>query len=191
MYYLYINGQQVGPVEKEKLISYGLHPETMVWREGLPNWVKASSLPELDSLFVVEVKESQPPQNPVENLNQNPNSGPYNPYNQQNQNYPYNQPGQNPFNQPNPNYRPLTNWMPWAIVATVLGCFLNCIGLILGIIAIVKASNANKLQTFGDINGAQSANSTARILTIVAFVLEGLSLIFLPAWYNYISWFFM
>lgn len=209
MYYLYIKGQQVGPVQHEQLLSYGLTPDTMVWKEGLPNWVKASTLPELSSLFVVETPVPQKPvypQQPYQGAPQQPyqpepqetyqpepeevyvqerqqpynqqHQQAYNPNNQQQQYNPYNrQQPSNPYNQPQYG-KPMTNWLTWAIVATVLGVlFLNCISLVLGIIAIVKASNANKAQRMGNMIEAESSNNTAKILTIIALVLEGIALL--------------
>lgn len=35
-WYLVYNGKQVGPMTKEQMLAYGLAPDTMVWREGLP-----------------------------------------------------------------------------------------------------------------------------------------------------------
>ena len=41
-YYMHIGGQQVGPYEENELPSHGLTASTMVWREGMPDWVAAS-----------------------------------------------------------------------------------------------------------------------------------------------------
>lgn len=46
-WYVVYNGQQVGPMKKEQLLSYGLTPTTKVWKEGMPNWVEAFTIPEL------------------------------------------------------------------------------------------------------------------------------------------------
>lgn len=50
-YYIMHYGQQTGPMDAAELRNYGVTPETKVWREGLPEWVPASSLPELAFLF--------------------------------------------------------------------------------------------------------------------------------------------
>lgn len=47
-----INGVQVGPMDGRQLLACGLTPQTMVWYEGLPQWVPASTVPELAPLFV-------------------------------------------------------------------------------------------------------------------------------------------
>ena len=50
-YYMHIGGQQVGPYEENELPSHGLTASTMVWREGMPDWVTASQVPELSHLL--------------------------------------------------------------------------------------------------------------------------------------------
>jgi hypothetical protein len=50
-YYFAEGNQQRGPHALEELSSFGLKPEMLVWRDGLPEWVPAGTLPELASLF--------------------------------------------------------------------------------------------------------------------------------------------
>ncbi len=50
-WYIQYNGQQVGPMSANQLLSYGLTPNTMVWREGSPEWVPAYMVPELMELL--------------------------------------------------------------------------------------------------------------------------------------------
>lgn len=70
-----------------------------------------------------------------------------------------------------------TNWLPWAIVGTVLGLTFSCIGLIFGIIGIVQANQANQFYAQGlDMEG-DSANSSASTMTIISLVLAGLGLV--------------
>lgn len=59
LYYFIDNNLQKGPFQKEKLLGNGLLPKSLVWREGLPDWVEASSLEELQNLFVAQ-KKSKP-----------------------------------------------------------------------------------------------------------------------------------
>jgi len=84
---------------------------------------------------------------------------------------------ENPINGIMPN-----NNMTLAIVATVLGlCSPCCIGLILGIVAIVMASQvANKYQS-GDIAGAESSAKNAKILSYIAIGLLLLNIVYLLA----------
>lgn len=53
-YYLIIDEVQKGPFSFEQLTSQGLRPEMMVWRAGLPDWTRASELPELFELMKIE-----------------------------------------------------------------------------------------------------------------------------------------
>lgn len=197
LYYAHINGQQFGPLSASELIRIGANGETMVWREGLSGWVKASTQPDLISAFSanspfhpdneVHSPYGQPqapygqPQNPY-GQPQNPYGQPQNPYGQP-QN-PYGQP-QNPYGQPQNPYNNTpgsipsdwTNWMPWAIVGTVCGFLFSCIGVIFGIIAINNASKANRLIRSGLDMEARSANQSAKTMTIISLVLAGLGMV--------------
>ena len=75
-------------------------------------------------------------------------------------------------------YRPnmRTNWLPWAIIATVVGFFASCIGAIFGIIAIVQANKANSLYARGFDAEGDAANSNARIMTIIGLVFAGIGI---------------
>lgn len=76
-------------------------------------------------------------------------------------------------------YRPnmRTNWLPWAIVATVVGFFASCIGAIFGIIAIVQANKANTLYAQGFDREGDAANSNAKIMTIIGLIFAGIGII--------------
>ena len=50
-YYMHTGGQQLGPFEESELPSHGLTASMMVWREGMPDWVAASQVPELSHLL--------------------------------------------------------------------------------------------------------------------------------------------
>lgn len=39
--------KQVGPLSLDELKQQGIMRETLVWREGMPNWVQAKDIPEL------------------------------------------------------------------------------------------------------------------------------------------------
>lgn len=51
MWYIIYNGQQVGPLEKDQLVNYNLNPDSMVWCEGMADWVPASQVPALAEYF--------------------------------------------------------------------------------------------------------------------------------------------
>ena len=117
---------------------------------------------------------------------QPPYGQPQQPYGQPQQ--PYGQP-QPPYGQPQPygNPVPHTNWMPWAIVGTIVGALFSCIGMIFGIIGIVKANNANKAYAVGDETGGDMNNSSAKTMTIIALVLAGIGLIVNLVWFGSLS----
>lgn len=180
-YFAIINGAQAGPMSKGQLALAGITPQTMVWRQGLQDWVKAETLPELNDIFMDDSAfggYARPEQlvNPYagdENKTPEPPVAPA----------PYNNPGQsprpNPYNPYSYNPEPIahTNWMPWAIVGTILGTAFSCIGMIFGIIGIVKANKANGFYQNGMKAEGDVANSSARVMTIIALVLGALGLI--------------
>lgn len=153
LYHVIVNGQQRGPYNVAAFPSLGVTRQTMVWREGLTDWVAAGTLPELNAYFAGQQTT---------------------PYGQ-----PYRQPAQ-PYGTYPSGVQPTfhTNWMTWAIVATVVGALFSCIGMIFGIIAINKASQANKYYEIGDTVSGDAANASARTNCIVAFVVAGIGLIF-------------
>ena len=93
-YYMHIGGQQVGPYEENELPSHGLTASTMVWREGMPDWVAASQVPELSHLL--------PPSQQPPSYQPQPSYGPQQPY------------GARP---PMPD-----TYMVWAVLVTVFCC---------------------------------------------------------------------
>lgn len=50
-WYLIQGNMQVGPVDESQLTALGITPETLVWREGMAEWLPASQVPELRYLF--------------------------------------------------------------------------------------------------------------------------------------------
>lgn len=58
LYYTVENGVQKGPFTIENLSTQNLTPDTLVWRQGLSEWQKASSFPELAPLLAL----STPPE---------------------------------------------------------------------------------------------------------------------------------
>ena len=49
MQYYYLNqaAEQVGPVSTEELKNAGITPKTLVWKEGMKEWVPAGAIAEL------------------------------------------------------------------------------------------------------------------------------------------------
>lgn len=221
------NEQQMGPLTPSDLIRQGLEHHTPVWRDGMSDWQTAASIPEL---VVYLNRRNNPgaeqPYSPDYNIppkypdfSNNPqydthqgqygnrpphghghhgsqgypyegqNYGgnrPYEgqpPYGQPNQGYdnPYNRPqppyGQNPYNPYNPYRQNLpTNWLPWAIGATIVGFLFSCIGAIFGIIGIIQANKANTFYATQDDFEGDRCNSNAKTMTIIGYCLAGLGL---------------
>lgn len=78
-YYIGKNNQRLGPYPLEKLISFGVTPDTLVWCTGMPGWQKAIDVPEVAELFVPKqpaqppvVPPAQPYQQPAEPQYQQP-----------------------------------------------------------------------------------------------------------------------
>ncbi|MFK5982990.1 MAG: CD225/dispanin family protein [Flavobacteriaceae bacterium] len=72
-----------------------------------------------------------------------------------------------------------SNNMTLAIIATVVGlCSPCCIGLILGIVAIVMATQVKTKYESGDMAGANSSAKNAKILAYIAIGLFILNLIY-------------
>ena len=98
-YYMHIGGQQVGPYEENELLNHGLTPTTMVWREGMPDWVAACQVPELSHLLPTG---QQPPSYQPQ---PQPSYGP--------------QPGYGAQQPPMPD-----TYMVWAVLVTIFCCLV-------------------------------------------------------------------
>lgn len=194
MWFAMINEVQVGPRSVDELFNEGIDQMTPVWTAGMDNWVPAKDIPDFAKHFMVPPVNFGPANNvEAENLNEgnqfanNPQYDPNHTYNSgRNYRNPYqNQYNQNPYNRNpynprdfRPNYGPMhTNWLPWAIGATVVGFFFSCIGAIFGIIGIVQANKANNLYALNEVSAANQANSNARTMTIIGYVFAGIGLL--------------
>lgn len=165
-YYIIKDGAQQGPFGVEQLKQLALTRETFVWAPGMQDWQKAGDVPELAFIFGIPQEEESAfggyarPEEPAPQA--------------------YNQPPR--YNTWNQNIAPVphTNWLPWAIVATVAGALFSCVGLIFGIIGITKASKANRFYMEGFADLGNAANSSARTMTIIALALAvvGIILVF-------------
>ena len=204
-YYLVVDEKSTGPVTFEELVQHpALTPETLVWKPGIDNWQPAKSFPELAAMFA---SRQQPPQyhNPYKGdqepfkERQDPYQGQQDPYQGPRDNYQGPREENNRF-AGNPQYRQdhtyhdrdryynrhyqngyrpafHTNWLPWAIVATVVGFFTSCIGAIFGIIGIVQANKANSLYAQGLEPEADAANANAKTMTIIGLIFAGLGIL--------------
>ena len=202
-----LDEKSTGPYTLDEITLHPqLTPETLVWKPGIENWVAAKTLPELAPAFMNQRNEpphTPPPGYKPEyhyqerNFEGGPDSErPYdNPQwreeNQRNNQFANNPQYQNNHTYHNSNryyerydryhngYRPemRTNWLPWAIVATIVGFFASCIGVIFGIIAIVQANKANTLYAQGFDREGDAANSNAKIMTIIGLIFAAIGII--------------
>ncbi len=170
MNYYYINGQgqQVGPVDKDALRYAGITPDTMVWFEGAPDWLRASNVPELAD--VLHNGFRQPQYGPQQYGQQPRYYGPqqYGPpqYGPQNGNYRGNMP-QKP-----------ENYMWLAIATTILCC------LPLGIVSIIFASKSTSCWERGDYNGAKQNANLAKTWGIASAITVAVGLILYFLFYS-------
>lgn len=51
MYFYEQAGQQAGPIAGDQLVTNGVRASTLIWREGMPDWVAAGMVPELSDFF--------------------------------------------------------------------------------------------------------------------------------------------
>jgi TM2 domain-containing membrane protein YozV len=63
-YFTEANGTQQGPFPVDQLLAKGVKAETLVWAEGLPQWQRADSVPELRPLFQGVAPSPPPPMYP-------------------------------------------------------------------------------------------------------------------------------
>ncbi|MBD5358530.1 MAG: DUF4339 domain-containing protein [Bacteroides sp.] len=210
-WYAMLGDRRIGPSTPGELIAAGVSHNTPVWHAGMPDWANASTQIEFAERFNSNGPYGfgqQPKQGQYPNFNQNPQYGrqpnfSQNPQYGQQPNFAQNpQYGQQPNFRQNPQYgqqpnydqqnnygsnqygrnqfsnQPVrTDWMPWAIGATVVAFLFSCIGVIFGIIGIIQANKANGLYAAGFEGEAAQANNTARTMTIIAYALAALGLI--------------
>ena len=63
-YFLDANEVQHGPISGEQLLSYGVTPGTLVWAEGMADWVEAGRVADLAPLFADNGAATAPSQLP-------------------------------------------------------------------------------------------------------------------------------
>lgn len=155
-------GKQQGPFEIGSLLSQGLTPETLVWKQGMADWTPASQVEELSTLFSASAPTPPPyasgtftPQPPTPpNNGAGYGNGHNNGYDggaapQQNQNLP-----------PKPD-----NYLVWTILSTVCCC------LPFGIYAIYCAAQVDSYYRVGDYNKAVEYSGKAKQWAIIGAIL--------------------
>ncbi|MCM1311741.1 MAG: CD225/dispanin family protein [Bacteroides sp.] len=144
--YFYVDksGQQQGPVPADVLISKGVTSETLVWKAGMSQWVKASLVPELKPLFTAPPVPPSPPGVVPPPINGGST-------------------GQVPPVPPS-GAQKIDNNMLWAILSTVLCCIPT------GVYAIYCSSQVDTLSRMGDYDGALGKASEAKKWAIIGAV---------------------
>ena len=183
-YYIAENGQPAGPFEPSELMAHGLTVNSLVWGEGMPNWVSASQVPELVAMIngtpfnpggIDTQMPQMPPMGGEVQLPQVPPFGgqqPTQPTPYGTPNQPYAPPQYGPStNQPINQVMPKT-WLTEAVLVTVLSflCLCNIIAAIPGGIAIFKANSVKTKFMQGDIQGANAASASAKKWVIIAVI---------------------
>lgn len=142
-YYLNSSNEQAGPISPAEFSRYGVTETTMIWKQGMPNWMRAGQLPELSQYF----RPSPPP--PVGGNNYGGNN-----YGGNNYGGSSNLSGNYGGN----NYKPTKpdNNMLWAILTTLFCC------LPFGIYSIIQASKVNGLYNSGLYDEAQRMADDAK-----------------------------
>lgn len=180
-WYAMLAGNRVGPATVAELISRGLRPDTPVWHNGMSGWMPASSRTEI----MQALNNTRPPyfdSYGSPDFRNNPQYG-QPPFGSRQsfgdgQQYPNFSDNRQYDNKPPYGNSPArTNWMPWAIAATIVGFLFSCIGAIFGIIAIVQANKANEMYAAGYREQGDASNNTAKIMTIIGLVLAGVGLV--------------
>ncbi len=185
-YFIIINGRQSGPHSLNELRSMQITRQTPVWTDGMPDWADAGDVPELAVLFA-----PRPPKAPLYYAIVNGvQIGPMLPYELIRRGVAPQTPvwseGMSDWREASTvdDFRQFfttpaiqhTNWLPWAIVGTVLALCTSCIGVIFGIIGIIKASEANRHYAEGNESMGRMANSNAQIMTIIALALDAVGI---------------
>ncbi len=162
-YYLDNNGTQQGPVDKSLLRSVGVTADTLVWKKGMEQWVKASLVPELRPIFISEPVDTPPtPLNASQRPYTNENVG----YNKDEKSFgtttaasAYSAGTANNTKPAKPN-----NNLIFAIVTTILCC------VPLGAVAIYYAYQSDSAYNAGDLQAAESNGKNARNWSIAGVV---------------------
>lgn len=175
-YWAVIDNERKGPMTFEELKEIGITPSTLVWKEGLENWVPAKDVEELAPLF----EEIPLPTPSVPEPEQEPESAPApeattsnewqsgfsagwaaainsgnNSQQQPQQPTPFSQP-QQPVSDCPPTYL----WLAITVLVVMTLCCCNPFGLI-AIVPLVYATKVKSAYEMGDVENAKSYSSKA------------------------------
>ena len=175
-YYIAIDGVQQGPFALRELTSKPLRGDTLVWTEGLPDWKRADTVPELAPLLAPPPADQStipqtPPGNPFQAVLQTPPANPYQavPTQAASGMLSYNTP------QPAPSNGFAIASMVLGIAAYPMSILISCMGVIPALLAIIFGFLARAKIKRGEVHvGAGMALAGI----ILGFVYLALGLIF-------------
>ena len=150
-YYAIINNQQVGPMSKLELSRSCIAPDTMVWHEGLADWVKASEVATLSDLFIKPETPATVNDSSVSVSEEGPTVA-------------------QPNEILNANYR---NRIGQSIAA-LIGCMVlsGIAGAWPAIFALINAIKGNRFYQQGDIDQAVAFSNKAHKQVVTAWILS-------------------
>ena len=129
-YYIASGQQRLGPFTIDNLAARNIHPDTLVWHEGMPQWAPASTVPELQPILQQQQTMGSGPISYG-----SPTPGGYVPqpaqFEQSNPGSPINYagPGQIGYATPGNNIPPFIPGQSNRVLAGVLGIFLGAFGV--------------------------------------------------------------
>lgn len=175
-YWIFLNNERKGPYSFDEIEQMTFPPTTLVWKEGLSEWLEAKDVEELAHRFaqptqppiyeeeepIVEVKadieEPQPEEAQIDEdetpIAEPPIfSAPHEP-----------ETTTQPTTSVQPPFECPPTYLVWAILSTLCCCQL------FGIIAIIYAANVKTKYNRGDYEGAVKTSERAALWVILSFV---------------------
>lgn len=178
--WIHIDGVQEGPFELEQLPWDRITPDTPVWYDGLPQWLRASDAPAVAEILAQKDAQSQMDQDESDPYAQ-PDNADDQPQQEMSESHAHaaapQAAAQNPYAQPAYARAAMaeaayeqraseqdvvpTAYLVWAIITTLLCCSPFSIA------AILTWGTARRKNGYGDIPGAKKwANATAWLIMI-------------------------
>ncbi len=178
-YWIIVDGRHAGPYSAAQLVAAGMTPDTLVWREGLSEWVPASQVEELARLIAERdgTTAAGTPEEPAETvvtetettIISEPEPAPCEPAAQQTPpGYAHPAPGI-AYGAPSIGRQPEEPCPPtyvgWSVAATILCC------IPLGIPAIIFSAMVKSAYYRGEIAKARRYSNLAQWFIILAITL--------------------
>lgn len=152
-FFIIRNNQQFGPFSIAELRLQNITPDTLVWKEGMPEWKAANTQPELSELF----NTTPPP------IYTNPQAQ-YQP--------------RIPTECNHILLRSINELRTWSIILIIFGFLFSCLGGIFAIVAYSKFNNARDFLIHGNETLSEDSYANAKTWFIVACVITGIGLLF-------------